>query len=49
MLQHIIILRNQKKGERFIYRRTDERQFYGEQNSNSVLIGKFLRKSKKAK
>ena len=24
-------------------------QFYGEQNSNSVLIGKFLRKSKKAK
>jgi len=25
------------------------KQFYGEQNSNSVLIGKFLRKSKKAK
>ena len=29
MLQHIILLRNQKKDERFIYRRTDERfKFY---------------------
>ena len=26
-----------------------ELQFYGEQNSNSVIIGKLLRKSKKAK
>ena len=27
----------------------EKAQFYEEQNSNSVIIGKFLRKSKKAK